>query len=353
MHMNLCIFACYVSLARVSLIVIQVNGHSIEPLSAAEVMRMAQESGDQVTLNVLRYTPTPSSSISSTVILSSESSSPEHHSTTSIARTSPPSWIMQQSEVMTPAVPLMSPPGPQQAVPTASKAKPKRRERHERDERCKSVHPFLTASSDLDHSPGEDEVLDELNTIVNQMAKATKPKKQRENGTWPKCRAHTDYTNPASILPKIRPRLPDLVKDSKTYTERDGKGPPTPPERSDSFKRSASIKHAPPTKGAEPKPEQNIYPFEKKPCNTSQPPDYSVKSAKQEDLMKYIRPSPARVSRLSSSGEGTMHKPHSLDIQPTYATSADSPSGLPSKPSHAFHLPYYAPKMAQSYPQPG
>jgi hypothetical protein len=345
--------------------IIGVNGHSIEPLSAAEVMRMAQESGDHVTFNVLRSCPTPASSL----ITSISSSRMMGEGSPEAASISPrSSWISPDFQMS----PLKS--SQTDSLDLSSKSKtsppsvPADSHLSSKESSSKSSHP-VTMDSSLDHST-EEEVIDELNSIINQFAKPevlSKPKKKLkhyENGTWPKCRVHTDYTSPVGFLPvknhRDRPRLAEFMSEKK-------KDPPTPPERTDSFKRSASIKYSP-RSSAETK-YKTVGPAtaEKyKPYMDQVEPDYSVKSADHNDITKYIhiaqnRPTSApgrskadrRLSAAvfdqSSSREYQPQKPDSLDLHPVYGS--QSPPSV-SKPAFPTQPDLKTHRMAQSYPLP-
>ena len=143
-------------------------------------------------------------------------------------------------------------------------------ERKVRDTRCKSGHPFFNIDSE--HTT-EEEVIEELNAMINQFASQTggaggvskskdkrlhrgEKQRQENGGTWPtvirKCRGDFDDNNGVFLPPTVvkeRAPIPEMIPEmshSQSYQQRqDGKMPPTPPERTDSFKRSASIKHSP------------------------------------------------------------------------------------------------------------
>ena len=126
-------------------------------------------------------------------------------------------------------------------------------ERSERDTKSKSsvMDAFTFATN-------EQEVIAGLDEILNQHEKPAKPKehkrhrdKEKENGTWPKCRTYNVNDYNVTKKERERPQLEGVMLgvEPPRYADSGGgvgvRGPPTPPERSDSFKRSASIKHSP------------------------------------------------------------------------------------------------------------
>lgn len=271
---------------------IQVNGQSVERVPVMDVMKLIQSSIDHVTLNVLKYCPTPQPSL----MLSSSASS-GHNLTesspdaTSISPQSPRSntWGSSPPPLSTPKV--ISAPLKSSGSQTDSLDSPVTSARHqgtekvglidrafkrivkpfhsgernERDMRRKSSGYTITMSSAYEMT--DDDGIDGLNAIIKQYVKPhpsnNKPKekkrprrtRQLENGTWPKCRPHVDYTVGQMVIPpfnptKCRPSLSVVTQTNGNFAVDSNAAsthnlPPTPPERTDSFKRGASIKHSP------------------------------------------------------------------------------------------------------------
>ncbi len=160
----------------------------------------------------------------------------------------------------------------------------------EREDRTSSREMDGSSKSYISPSPSnacsaEEEVIEELNKTINGCIKQSTPsmaargtvnslfqpkdpkrssrREEPDNaGTWPKCRPHVGYldnTVVSSQLPfeapkKQRPSLTPNMNErsytssnsqSRSEAEMDSKVPPKPPERNDSFKRGASIKHSP------------------------------------------------------------------------------------------------------------
>ena len=248
---------------------------------------MIQSSIDQVSLNVLKYCPTPQPSL-----LLSSSASSGHNLTessqdaTSISPRSPRWATSPVSRSTAKATPLKSSGSQTDSLdsPVSSArhhgadktrlidraikriVKPFHSgERDERDARRKSSgYTFATTPSS--YAPTEDDGIDGLNSIIEQYVKPhpstgnkqTKDKRPRrtrqlEHGTWPKCRSHVDYVVGGMVIPPFNPKKPRPSLSAVTQTNGGfaadsnavHKLPPMPPERTDSFGRGASIKHSP------------------------------------------------------------------------------------------------------------
>lgn len=135
-------------------------------------------------------------------------------------------------------------------------ARPFRSSRAMRDMRSKSTHPFVNASTieawrrheecNSENSPSPQKLVD----MPPSPSSATKLKR-KSHGTWPKCRMHFDYAEPSE--PSVhsgteRPCLSQVVRGGTNVlpsSSAEHKIPPLPPTRSDSIKRSASVKHSP------------------------------------------------------------------------------------------------------------
>ncbi len=144
-----------------------------------------------------------------------------------------------------------------------------RHERSDRDARCRSGVPYLSPSP---REAAEDEALGELDAMINAYDSNSqnlhahsavgkqKPRRKRErdprenSGTWPKTRSPMDSTSLVGFHPvgrrKERTPLGNIVNNSvpdsvSPYRGGDNNVAPSPPERNDSFNRSASIKHSP------------------------------------------------------------------------------------------------------------
>ena len=261
-----------------------------------DVMKLIQSSIDHVTLNVLKYCPTPQPSL----MLSSSASS-GHNLTesspdaTSISPRSPRfrAWGNSPPPISAPKV--VSAPLKSSGSQTDSLDSPVTSARHqggekggifdraikrivkpfhsgERDERemrRKSSGYTMAMMSSAYDTTEDDERVDGVNAIIKQCVKLhpsnnnnkpTKEKRPRrtrqlEHGTWPKCRPHVDYTVGGMVIPpfnpkKCRPSLSVVTQTNGGFAVDSNaasthKLPPTPPERTDSFKRGASIKHSP------------------------------------------------------------------------------------------------------------
>lgn len=135
-------------------------------------------------------------------------------------------------------------------------ARPFRSSRAMRDMRSKSTHPFVNASTieawrrqeecNSESSPSPQKLVD----MPPSPSSATKLKR-KSHGTWPKCRMHFDYAEPSESVSHSgteRPCLSQVVRNGANVlpsSSAEHKIPPLPPTRSDSIKRSASVKHSP------------------------------------------------------------------------------------------------------------
>lgn len=140
-----------------------------------------------------------------------------------------------------------------------------------------SKHPMVMSAPAEPASQTDEaqDVVEEIQAIIKQQqsktplmpnTKRSRRDKEIENGgTWPKCRPVSDYPMihgpsgyTSTIGKKERPPLAPLVNENQFVSASligsptsppanslSGKVPPTPPERSDSFNRGASIKHSP------------------------------------------------------------------------------------------------------------
>ena len=248
---------------------------------------MIQEHADNVTLNVLKYCGTPQGSL-----VSSSSASSGHNLTESSPECNPISpksngnlhmWRgttpspdtaknrLKSSGSRTDSLDSGGRPDSRSRDRSADKInffnKPIHKikrflERHERDARCKSEHPFMTS---LNSGDSTDEAIDELDAVIKECetrgvhdAQRRRRRGDRHNGgTWPKCTPHTDIVTQqifTATKEKERPRLPALFANTNCFVPQqmsspthDNKLPPTPPERKDSFERGASMRHSPQT----------------------------------------------------------------------------------------------------------
>lgn len=259
-------------------------------------MQLLEEQADFVVFNVLKYTSTPqpsllSSSASSGHILLQESSpdmsiSPQSGRCLSWQTTPSPDpkldllRMQSSADSHTDDSPSLASSTSSQHEPdthdkrthkmfSSADSKPRRTSKSSYLSPSSPASPMSTSSVATPASPSpspqeeeEDGIVRELNDIYKLYS--NKPKKDhlgrgdnsKENGgTWPKCNGHE--FNPKGAFPTVihpgkkeRPQLSDIFSsdhtDYKTYsTQTDSHGPPTPPERSDSFKKHASIKHSP------------------------------------------------------------------------------------------------------------
>ena len=124
-----------------------------------------------------------------------------------------------------------------------------------RDTRCKSTHPVINTNGDTARRCTTAAAIPDNFSTVQPVStspqKNTKNSSRTSHGTWPKCRVHADGGETvlamlaAGRLAEMATR--DCVRASSVAPQTsDRKMPPLPPQRNDSFKRSATmIKHSP------------------------------------------------------------------------------------------------------------
>ena len=270
----------------------QVNGISLENCTAAEASRLILGCGDHIILNVLKYCPTPTSSIVSSTSMyigqnfadsldSYGNRSPQDRPWKNAGedmqsipeaarlRNNTPTEIGAKSNAsQTDSLggfhgeerqrikqDSVSPDGARSASKGSTSsherktifdkamnaiARPFRStiDRAARDARCKSSYPFVSTPVDSSKNKQNEQSgrSSKDQTIESEDNPAFRKKSNKSHGTWPKCRVHVNYSDSAApVTRSTRPHLSPLIgADLGDYRLQ-----PT-----DTFARSMSVKHS-------------------------------------------------------------------------------------------------------------